>query len=327
MKTKILPKTLNPFTWIGFLLLFFLHIPITEFAQAPDSLNPAWVTVIAGKQYSRNSFHQWLWGKHYRKDWTTPVKVRTINLDTVNGGLVAYEAGGGRQTKTLRLRNAAGKEYVLRSIDKSFGKALPEIAHGTFVERIMNDQASFAQPYAATTISPMAEAVGIYHTNPVIVFVPTQKALGEFNELFGNNLYLLEQRPDENWEEAANFGNSKKIVATEKMIQKILADNDNSVDDQLFIRSRLFDMFIGDWSRHEDQWRWAEIKNGKKTIYYPIPRDRDQAYTRMDGVLLGVALSAVAGHIEGFGKNIKDVPLYNFASRNLDRKILNDATR
>ena len=94
-------------------------------------------SVTAGIQYKKSSFHQWLWGKHYRPDWSKSVKVKIINLDTVDGGLTAYEKGGGRQTKTLRLRNTQGKEYVLRSIDKSFGKALPEIYHGTFIEAIV----------------------------------------------------------------------------------------------------------------------------------------------------------------------------------------------
>src|SRR5688500_7889162 len=53
-------------------------------------------TVLAGKQYGTSPFHQWLWGRHYRKEWITPVTVSTLNLDSVNGGLVAYEAGGGR---------------------------------------------------------------------------------------------------------------------------------------------------------------------------------------------------------------------------------------
>src|SRR6185503_16025856 len=113
-------------------------------------------TVIAGEQYKKNALHQWLWGKHYRRDWATQVKVSTIYLDTVNGSLMAYEKGGGRQSKTLRLRNAAGKEYVLRSIDKSFGKALPDIYRGTFLEDIVDDQVSIAQPYSALTIPGMA---------------------------------------------------------------------------------------------------------------------------------------------------------------------------
>ena len=41
-------------------------------AQTTDS---SYKTVIAGKQYGTSKGHQKRWGKHYRKEWTTPVKV------------------------------------------------------------------------------------------------------------------------------------------------------------------------------------------------------------------------------------------------------------
>jgi hypothetical protein len=104
------------------------------------------------------------------------------------------------------LVNANGKEYVLRSIDKTFGGALSPIYHNTFVENMANDQVSIGHPYSAVTIPDMAEAAKIYHTWPQIVYVPKQNALDSFNNAFGNDLYLFEQRPDENWEEADNFG-------------------------------------------------------------------------------------------------------------------------
>ena len=66
-------------------------------------------------------------------------------------------------------------------------------------------------------------------------------------------------------------------------------------------------MFIGDWGRQEDQWRWATFEEGDNKIYKPIPRDRDQAYTRLDGVLLSLGIAAAgAGHLETFNYNIKD---------------------
>ena len=89
--------------------------------------------MVAGKQYATSAAHQKKWGKHYRQEWNTAVKIRVAMLDTLAGGLTPYQPGGGRQSKTLRLRDAKGKEYVLRSIDKSFGGALPEIAQGTFI--------------------------------------------------------------------------------------------------------------------------------------------------------------------------------------------------
>jgi len=44
-------------------------------------------TVVAGKQFDRSKFHEWIWGKHYRKEWTTPVSVPLLYLDTAAGGL------------------------------------------------------------------------------------------------------------------------------------------------------------------------------------------------------------------------------------------------
>lgn len=283
--------------------------------------------IMAGPQYARSPFHQFLWGKHYRKEWGTLVTVPDLRLDKIDGGLKPYEAGGGRQSNSLHLRNSAGKEYVLRSVDKELGKALPDIFLNTFVENIINDQVSIAHPYASLTVPQMAEAAKIYHCNPIIGFVPSQPALGQYNQLFGNNLYLFEQRADNNWEEAANFGNSKHIIGTEQLYQKISEGGDHYVDQQSFLRARLFDMFVGDWGRHEDQWRWAQFKKGNNNVYKAIPRDRDQAYTKFDGLLLKPIFSAAGlGHLQSFDYKIKNVAKYNFPARFIDRRLLNEPT-
>ena len=283
--------------------------------------------IAAGPQYGRSSFHQTLWGKHYRTEWTTPVSVKEFLLDTAAGGLTPYQEGGGRQTTSLRLHDRNNKEYVIRSIDKSFGKALPPIYQHTFIETIINDQVSLGHPYAAVTIPLMADAAGVYHTNPRLVFIPEQSALDSFNKEYGNRLYLFEQRPDENWEEAAHFGNSKNIVGTEKMLEKVFDDNDNRIDQVFYIRARLFDMLIGDASRHEDQWRWASFKQDGKTLYKAIPRDRDQAYAKFEGLLLGILLSmADLSHLQTFGYTIPDVRVNNYPARNLDRQMANEPT-
>ena len=283
-------------------------------------------TVVAGPEYKKSGFYQSLWGKHYRKEWTTPVTVKVAMLDTLAGGLTPYEIGGSRQTKSVKLRDRNNREYVLRSIDKTFTGVLPKIAKGSFIEKLANDQVSIAHPYSAVTIAPLAEAAGIYHTNPQIYYIPKQKALGKFNDEIGDNLYLFEQRPDENWETAENFGNPKKIKSTDKTIEKLLKDNDSQVDQIAFARARLFDMFIGDWGRHEDQWRWAEFDSGKITTYKAIPRDRDQVYTKFDGTLLKAVKRLGAPHLQSFADDIKHVNKFNYPARNLDRHFLNEVS-
>ena len=50
-------------------------------------------------------------------------------------------------------------------------------------------------------------------------------------------------------------------------------------------------MLIGDWDRHQDQWRWIEFKENGKKVYRPMPRDRDQAFSIMsDGFSIGSKL-------------------------------------
>ncbi|MEO5967890.1 MAG: hypothetical protein ABIP68_00840, partial [Ferruginibacter sp.] len=228
------------------------------------------ISTQASPKYQKKHFYKRMFGQHYRDEWKTTAKFKIAYLDTLAGGLVPYKAGGGRQSKTLRLKDKDGREYVLRSIDKTFGKALPEIAQNTFIENIIDDQVTIGHPYAAITISPLAEAAGILHTNPLIYYIPKQSGLGEFSEDFGDKLYLFEQRPDENWETSKNFGNAENIIGSPKLFERYLEDADNRIDQPLYLRSRLFDMLIGDWGRHDDQWRWAEYKKDGSRTFKPI---------------------------------------------------------
>lgn len=311
-----------------FLFTFLFCVIFNAFAQQNLTDTSSFVKIKASDNYNKSKFYKLFWGEHYRKEWNTPVTVKQVMLDTMRGGLTAYQTGGSRQTKSIRVTDKNRREYAFRSVDKSFGGALPPIALGTFIENLANDQVTISHPYSALVVAPLAEAAKIYHANPELVYVPKQDALGKFNDTTGNILYTFEQRPDENWETAANFGNSKKIVSTEKMLEKILEDNDNKVDQKAFVKARLFDIFIGDWGRHDDQWRWATFKDGKKTTYVPIPRDRDNAFTKFDGVLLNTFIRAAgAYHLQTFDYKLKNTNDFNFPARNLDHHLLNEVTK
>lgn len=302
------------------LLLFIILLSATLEIAAQKT-----TTVVPSKEYNRSGYHNFFWGSHYRKEWNTAVQVNNFYLDTAFGGLTPSAEGGSRQSKTLRLKAKNGKEYVLRSVDKDFGRGVAPIYQGTWISRIAKDQASIGYPYAAITITPMIDAAGIYHTNPRIVYLPKQSSLGKFNEKYGDELYLLEERADENQEDVASFGYAKNVIGTPKLLDKLYKDNDNQVDQKAYARARLFDMFIGDWSRHADQWRWAEFEEGKKSTYRPIPRDRDQAYTKIDGLYPDlIATTGKFKHIQGFKHDIKNVGQWNYPARRLDQQFTNE---
>ena len=316
------------FKKVSFLMSVLFILSLVSFAQQEKVFRDSSNTVLlkAGN-YNKNSFYKLFWGEHYRKEWNTPVIAKKVLLDTMRGGLTLYQLGGSRQTKSLRVKDKDEREYTFRSVNKSFGGALPEIALGTFIENLANDQVTISHPYAALAVAPLAEAAKIYHAKPELFFVQKQNALGKYNESAGNVLYTFEQRADENWATAANFGNSIKIVGTDKMLEKILEDNDNQVDQKAFVKARLFDMWIGDWGRHDDQWRWATFKDGKKTLYVPISRDRDNAFTKFDGLLLKILIPAAkAMHLQTFKNDLKKVNEFNFPSRHLDHHLMNKVT-
>jgi len=110
-------------------------MPGISFSQvsSTDTTLPLYKTVAAGEQYERRKLHTWLWGQNRRAEWSTPIRVPVLYLDTAFGGLIPYKAGGGNETRSLRLKNVEGKEYTLRSVNKARTKVLPEEFKGTLL--------------------------------------------------------------------------------------------------------------------------------------------------------------------------------------------------
>lgn len=287
-----------------------------------DHQFPTTVTVHASDRYNKSS--KWL-GKNYRKEWQQDLVVPVINLDTIYGGLKIVQKGGGMQTLSLRLEDKKGNEYTLRSVEKFPEKAVPEMLKKTFAQDLVQDQISAAHPYGALVVPYLAEAAGIYHTNPTVVFIPDDPKLGIYRHEFANVLALFEERPSGEAKGKPYFGNADKVISTDKVLLKLAEDADNKVDQAFVVRSRLFDLTIGDWDRHDDQWRWAVIKEKKKETYRPIPRDRDQAFFYSDGWLASFwSRRWILPKFEGFRDEVNWTPGFMFNARYFDRSFLNE---
>src|SRR5260221_2989667 len=287
------------------------------------------VIMPAGKQYSVSAWKTLWWGKHYRKEWATPVQFPVLRISTIDGGLEPIKVGGGRQTKTLRLISANGREYVLRTLDKSLDVLVPDELKGTFINDLVNDQISTAHPYGPIAVAQMAGSISIIHMNPKIYYVPDDPGLGDFRTVFANKLCLLEERPSgKGWKHSDLFGNAEDVVNTEEMLNQVFASTKNSVDGQTYLRARLFDMLINDWDRHEDQWVWAMKKMNKEHLFVPIGRDRDQAFSKTDGIALYFLSRRLALRpLQNMDRRVKDIRGANFSARNLDQQFLTMLTK
>ncbi|GEO03127.1 hypothetical protein AAE02nite_07910 [Adhaeribacter aerolatus] len=283
--------------------------------------------VSASTDYEAGPFREWLMGKNYRDEWGTPVKLPYFDIGKMKGGLKVVQQGGGFQTRSLRLADSTGREYVLRSVEKYPAAALPRPLRKTIAADVVKDQISASHPYGPLTLSSLADAAKIYHTNPQYFYIPDDPRLGKYREGFAKTVGLFEERPDEDQSDAPHFGNSKNVKGTDKVLEKLQEDNDNEVDQKSVIRARLFDFLIGDWDRHDDQWRWASFEKQKEKgdIFRPIPRDRDMAFFINQGVIPNIASRKwLMPKIQGFDDDIRDIASFNFNARYFDRTFLTE---
>jgi hypothetical protein len=283
---------------------------------------PKTKTVHASDKYAKGKFGI---GETYRKAWGADIEVPVFLLDENHGGLKPVKQGGGFQTKSLRLENKEGQQWVLRSVDKQVFKVVPLAFRGTLITDYVQDGISAAHPYGAMVIPPFADAVGIYHANPSYVWLPAQKALGDYNNDFANNLYLYEERPGGNMEAHPNYGGAKKSVSTLDLVSKLYSNHKHKVDQKYVLKARLLDLLLGDWDRHDDQWRWGifEDEESNKKLYRAIPRDRDQVFFKNDGFFQYIASRPfITPSIRKFEKEIDFISGLSFNARHFDRHFL-----
>ncbi|PVY41804.1 hypothetical protein [Pontibacter virosus] len=286
--------------------------------------NDSTITVAVGEHYGRGWLHTFFYGKHYRPAWTTPVEFKVLDLGTAKGGLKPTQQGGSRQTMNLRLEASDGKEYVLRSVDKDPATALPKKWQQSYAANIIRDATSATHPYAALVLPPMAEAIGIHHTKPELVYIPHDPRLGEYLENFGGMVALLEIRPNDNLSDEPGMGNSENIKSTRAMLKDRFFDNDSHLDARYYLRARLFDMLIGDWSRHEGNWRWAQYKQDGVKVYQAVPRDRDNVFYKLnDAIIPWIFMrTGLKKHFRTYSDNLSNLDDLNRSGRNLDETIL-----
>jgi len=301
---------------------------ITEFNNLDYSDSVA--TAFASDMYTKKGKRSGFLGNNYRREWLTEIEdIPYFDIGKEMGGLEIIKRGGGNQTKSLRLENDNEKQYVLRSLEKYPESAVPPELRNTVAVDIVTDQVSSSHPYAAYAITKLAEAVGVYHTNPKLFYLPHDPRLGIYELDFGGGLYLFEERPAKDRSDVASFGNSKEIINTPDVLKEIHKDGDHYIDQESTLRARLLDMLIGDWDRHDDQWRWAEFKDKDGfTFYRPVPRDRDQAFFWSDGLLNKMATRKWGLRaLRGFDDEIHDVKGLSFYAKHFDRSFINEMNR
>ncbi|NND64110.1 MAG: phosphoesterase [Flavobacteriaceae bacterium] len=298
------------------------------------------VSAYPKEETDRSSVYEWFWGDHYRDIYGKSLEVPVHTLDELMGGFTIERKGGGHQTRSLRLIDQQGRNFALRAVRKSAVQFLQSVAfkdtyieddfRETLTEDFILDFYTSSHPYGTFVIGPLSDAIGLYHTNPTLFYMPKHPALGKYNEEFGDELYIIEERPDDGFLDVESFGTPDAIESTSDVLENLREDEEYKMDEPAFIKARLFDMLVGDWDRHQDQWRWARFDISKdEKIYRPIPRDRDQVFSNYDGALFDFlkTIMPTTKQFQEFDGELKDIKYINLAGIKIDRTFTQTSSR
>ncbi|MFT4536144.1 MAG: hypothetical protein ACJA1A_001425 [Saprospiraceae bacterium] len=233
----------------------------------------------------RVDLNDFFFGGLNKKMFDLEVEVEQLNLGVEKGGLTPLRLGGGMQTNSMRLADSEGNVFVTRSLKKMPEKALPQGLDAKPFATVMENFFMAADPLAFLVTPTLDSAANVYHTTPRLVLLPRQPNLSIYNDQIGGELVLFRERADDAWPNKRSYGYSKNIISTSSLIDK-MAENKATPDARMFLRARLLDLVLGDWDRHQDQWRWAEGNGDKEKMFFPIARDRDQVFSNFDGLFI-----------------------------------------
>ncbi len=307
-----------------------------------DTFSSSFPSTVKATVYPPETIHtsgvyRSFWGDHYREVYGTPITANVATIDTLMGGFSVDRRGGGHQTRSLRLQDTKNRNFNLRAVRKSAVQFLQSVAfkdkfvedefRETFTEDVILDFYTSGHPFASLAIPVLSNAVGVLHTNPKLIYIPKHNVLGKYNENYGDELYFIEERPDNGFLDVSSFGNPDGIDSTADLYKNLRKDEKYEVDEPAYIRARIFDMLLGDWDRHADQWRWARFdKDGKKT-YKPIPRDRDQVFSKFDGAFLGLLKTLIPAvkQFQNYDGDLKNIKWINEAGIKMDRALIKNS--
>ena len=285
------------------------------------------VRAAPGETYPANVVERWLFGDLNRSLWRREFTVPVLSLDSLGGGVEIEEVSGGKQTLGLHMRGANGVRYQFRSIVKDATRLVPEPLDDGAVTELLHDQMAAQFPLAAMVVAEILETAGVGVAKPVPVVLPDDERLGEYRDAFAGRMGWIEVRPDEREGDLPGWEGSSKVTGSEELYEELAENPYSRVDAPGLVRARLIDMLVSDWDRHSDQWRWASFEEeGGWIRWEPIPRDRDWAFARIDGLVTGL-IGWIKGDYIGFSDDPPNVPRLVSSPEHLERRLLGEVDR
>jgi hypothetical protein len=168
-------------------------------------------------------------------------------------------------------------------------------------------------------VDGLAEAAGLLNVPHRLVVVPDDPLLDKYREEFAGMLGVLEEDLRIEKPVTPGFEGFTAKQKTVELWERLDEHPEESVDARAFLKARLFDMLIGDFDRHDDQWEWLKPEGGSRWV--PLPEDRDQAFAKFDGLILALIRPSQPRLVD-FEQDYPNIVGLTWQGRFLDRRHL-----
>ncbi|MFR9165231.1 MAG: hypothetical protein ACLVKO_02980 [Dysgonomonas sp.] len=272
------------------------------------------------------SFYNYVWGKHYRDIYYTPVSVRAIPLNTLFGGLTY-------QTQIPKLhgmlfKNKSDWYYFLKPI----GGGSSSFSESGFFQSIYNrrdfkdtylggfiaDAFTMQHPYAFLATEHLAKGINMLSHDPQLIYVTGTSECDTIADgsPIENKIIGIYKHPA--------LKNKDVTDSIPLMLEHLHEADKYDIDRKKYVRIRLFDMLVGDWNKIPENWLWIGDKQEQRIIYQPVVLDRSNTFTKVDGLLFQQLLNMLGlNFITDFEENIKNVKKFNSLAYTLDVALVN----
>jgi len=302
-----------------FILLIHLSV-LSAVAQQADTVH-----TVLGAEYAAGSLRAFFMGRHWREAWTTPFVAPVLDLHREAGGLVPERESGGIQSRTLYFKAADGREFKFRAINTEATDVWRTDVRKALISKALFDQITVQLPFAPVVAAELENAVGLLTSRPRICALPDSPVLAEYRERFAGLVGTLEEHPEEHTAQGILYRGSDRVIGTYSMLEHLETQTEETVDEKEFCKARLMDVMLGDWDRDARQWRWARYREHDRSVWRPVPRDRDQAFSLFDG-LLPMIVSREARALQSYDSPFPNIFKLTWTGRHLDRRLLSSVT-
>jgi hypothetical protein len=242
--------------------------------------------------------------------------------------MTAFDEGGGGQSKVLRFRAGNGRVYNFRSVNKEAGRNAAGLRRLPPAMWVSRDHVSALVPAVSLLVGRLERAAGLPTPERWLAVLPDSPRLGEWREEFAGMLGTFEERftASDDSGTPPPWPGVSELLDTDSLLVRLERDPLSRLDQESYLRARLFDLFISDPDRHAGQWLWARRDESGLARWSAVPQDRDWALSRSNGLVWSLLRSRSPLATE-FGPTYDNLPALARAARALDLRFLSGLDR